>query len=96
MKKEEIYSQLGHQAPKGYRINELTKISYPVRKIRIKAVVNKAPDENLVKVYNILLRSIDQKLNEKELLFDFLGISQTDEFILRELFSLREKGLLDL
>lgn len=96
MKKKEIYSQLGHQSPKGYRINELTKISYPVRKIRIKAVVNKAPDENLVKVYNILLRSIDQKFNEKKLLFDFLGIAQTDEFILRELFSLREKGLLDL
>jgi hypothetical protein len=29
-------------------------------------------------------------------LFNFLGLGQTDEFILRELFALREKGYLDL
>ena len=92
----EVYKKLAGQAPNGYRINELIKISYPVRKVRINALVNKAPDDDLVKVYNILLRSIDLGFDKKETLFDFLGLQQTDEFILRELFRLRERGLLDL
>lgn len=96
MNTKEVYSTLASQAPKGYRISELTKFSYPVRKVRINAVVNKAPDKNLVKVYAVLLRCIENNLNEKQQLFDFLGVPQTDEFILHELFALREKGLLDL
>lgn len=96
MTEVEVYKKLAGQAPNGYRINELIKISYPVRKVRINALVNKAPDDDLVKVYNVLLRSIDLGFDKKETLFDFLGLQQTDEFILRELFRLRERGLLDL
>ena len=96
MKEEEVYKKLANQAPNGYRINELIKISYPVRKVRINALVNKAPDECLVNVYNVLLRAIELGFDNKETLFEFLGLQQTDEFILRELFLLRERGLLDL
>ena len=93
---KEVYEILEKQAPTDYRINELIRFSYPVRKVKINALVNKSPDESLVKVYNVLLRSIDKGFDDKNSLFEFLGIPQTDEFILRELFALREKGLLDL
>lgn len=96
MTEKEAYKTLVEQAPNGYRINELIKVSYPVRKVRISALVNKAPDENLIKVYNVLLRAIELGFDRKESLFAFLGLQQTDEFILRELFLLRERGLLDL
>ena len=93
---KEVYEELAKQAPKGYRINELKRFSYPVRKVRINVLVNKSPDESLLNVYNVLLRCIYKGFNEKKTLFEFLGIPQNDEFIIRELFSLREKQLLDL
>ena len=92
---KEVYEELAN-APKGYRINELIRFSYPVRKVRISALVNKSPDESLLKVYNVLLRCIAKGFDEKSSLFKFLGIPQNDEFIMRELFYLREQGLLDL
>jgi len=97
MKDEKVvYDKLAEQTPHGYRINELVQFSYPVRRVKVNALVNKSPDESLLNVYNVLLRCIDKGFDEKSLLFDFLGIPQNDEFIIRELFSLREKGLLDL
>ena len=93
---QEVYETLARQAPHGYKVNELIRFSYPIRKVRIKALVNKSPDESLVKFYNVLLRSIEKGFNEKNSLFEFLGIPQNDEFVLRELFFLRERGLVDL
>lgn len=93
---KEVYDKLAEQAPQGFRINELVRFSYPVRRLRVNALVNKSPDESLLNVYNVLLRCVEKGFDKKSLLFDFLGIPQNDEFIMRELFSLREKGLLDL
>jgi hypothetical protein len=59
-------------------------------------LVNKQPDGSLVKVYNVLLRAIQAGFSSQEKLFTFLGLGKKDEFILRELFTLREKGLVDL
>ena len=59
-------------------------------------LVNKQPDGSLVKVYNVLLRAIQAGFSSQDKLFTFLGLGQTDEFVLRELFTLREKGLVDL
>lgn len=96
MTDDEVYKQLKDKAPTGYRINEIIPFSYPVRKIRIDVLVNKQPDGSLVKVYNVLLRAIQAGFSSQDKLFTFLGLGQTDEFILRELFTLREKGLIDL
>lgn len=96
MTEEEAYKQLKDKAPTGYRLNELIQFSYPVRKIRLDVLVNKQPDGSLVKVYNVLLRAIQAGFSSQEKLFTFLGLGQTDEFVLRELFALREKGLVDL
>lgn len=96
MTEEEVYKQLKDKAPTGYRLNELIQFSYPVRKIRLDVLVNKQPDGSLVKVYNVLLRAIQAGFSSQDKLFTFLGLGQADEFVLRELFMLREKGLLDL
>jgi hypothetical protein len=96
MTEEEAYKQLKDKAPTGYRLNELIQFSYPVRKIRLEVLVNKQPDGSLVKVYNVLLRAIQAGFSSQDKLFTFLGLGQTDEFVLRELFTLREKGLVDL
>ena len=95
MTEEEAYKQLKDKSPTGYRLNELIQFSYPVRKIRLDVLVNKQPDGSLVKVYNVLLRAIHAGFSSQDKLFAFLGLGQTDEFVLRELFALREKGLVD-
>lgn len=96
MTEEEVYKKLKDKTPTGYKINEIIPFSYPVRKIRLDVLVNKQPDGSLVKVYNVLLRAIQSGFSSQDKLFTFLGLGQTDEFVLRELFTLREKGLVDL
>ena len=96
MTEEEVYKQLKDKAPTGYRLNELIPFSYPIRKLKLDVLVNKQPDGSLVKVYNVLLRAIQTGFHTQQKLFDFLGLGHTDEFILRELFALREKGYVDL
>ena len=96
MTDEEAYRQLKDKAPTGYKLNELISFSYPVRKLKLDVLVNKQPDGSLVKVYNVLLRAIQAGFHSKESLFQFLGLGQTDEFILRELYTLRDKGYIDL
>lgn len=96
MTEQEIYQQLSKQSPTGYRLNELIAFSYPVRRIRLDLLVNKQPDGSLVKVYSLLLRAIQAGFQSQQKLFEFLGLGETDEFILRELFSLREKDYLNL
>lgn len=96
MTEEEAYKQLKDKAPTGYRLNELIAFSYPVRKLKLDVLVNKRPNGSLVKVYNVLLRAIQTGYHSQEKLFEFLGLGLTDEFILRELFTLREKRYVDL
>ena len=96
MTEQEIYQQLSKQSPTGYKLNELIPFSYPVRRIKLELLVNKQPDGSLVKVYNVLLRAIKAGFQTQEKLFEFLGLGATDEFILRELFSLREKDYINI
>lgn len=92
----EAYKEIAGKAPTGYKMNELIPFSYPVRKIKMNVLANKRPDGSLVKVYNVLLRAIQIGFHTQADLFSFLGLGETDEFILRELFTLREKGYVDL
>ena len=92
----EAYNQLSSKAPTGFRLNELIAFSYPMRRLRLDVLVNKLPDSSLTNVYTVLLRAIQAGFHNQSKLFDFLGLGSTDEFILRELFSLRERGYVDL
>ncbi len=96
MTEQEIYQKLAKQSPTGYKLNELIAFSYPVRRLKLDVLVNKQPDGSLVKVYSVIIKAIQSGFNSQKTLFDFLGLGETDEFILRELFSLREKGYLDV
>lgn len=96
MTEQEIYQKLEKQSPTGYKLNELIAFSYPVRRLKLDVLVNKQPDGSLVKVYSVIIKAIQSGFNSQKTLFDFLGLGETDEFILRELFSLREKGYLDV
>jgi hypothetical protein len=96
MTEQEVYKKLSEEAPTGHRLNELIPFSYPVRKIQIDILANKQPDQSLVKVYNVLLRTAQMGFHTQSEIFYFLGLDETDEFILRELYTLREKGYLDL
>jgi len=96
MTEQEIYNKLSKQSPTGYKLNELIPFSYPVRRLRLDILVNKQPDGSLIKVYNVLLRAIKAGFQSQKELFDFLGLGSTDEFILRELFSMREKNYVNV
>ncbi|MCA0447332.1 MAG: hypothetical protein LCH54_13995 [Bacteroidetes bacterium] len=96
MTDQEAFNYYAKKSPTGYRLGKLIPFSYPVRRIRLALLVNKQPDGSLVKVYTVLMRSIQAGFQSTEDLFEFLGLSRTDEFILRELYSLREKEYINI
>ena len=96
MTAQDVYNKLAKQSPTGFCINELILFSYPVRRVRLDVLANKQPDGSLTKVYSVILQAVQFGMNEQKDLFNFLGLSQNEEFIERELYALREKGYLDL
>ena len=94
MELKEIYQKLEEQCPSNYRINEIIPIAYPYRRIIINAMVNKSPEESIQQVYSIFIKAIKSGLNTENDLTHFLGLDK-DDFILRELYFLRERGYLD-
>ena len=91
---KEIYKKLEDQCPSNYRINEIIPIAYPYRKVVINAIVNKSPEESIQQVYAIFIKAIKSGINTESELTHFLGLDK-DDFILRELYFLRERGYLD-
>lgn len=92
---KDIFKKLEEQCPSNYRINEIIPIAYPYRRIKINATVNKSPEESIKQVYTVFIKAIKSGLNTEEELSHFLGLDQ-DDFILKELYFLRESGYLDL
>lgn len=91
---KEIHKKLGKQCPSDYKINEIIPFAYPFRRVRINATVNKSPEKTIQQVYSVLLRSIQVGYNTEKQIIDFLGLHKED-FILRELYFLRERGFAD-
>lgn len=89
-----VYAKLEEQCPTGYKINEIIRFSYPYRRLKIKATVNKSPDQSIQQIYAVLLRAILAGFNKEKSIVEFLGL-HADDFILRELYFLRERGYLD-
>lgn len=94
MKREEIHKRLEDSCPSGYMINEIEEISYPYRHIKIDALVNKTPDKSLVELYHTLLRTLKLGYDDELELCNFLGLSK-DDFLLNELYKLRQDGYLN-
>lgn len=91
---KEIHKKLVKQCPSDYKINEIILFAYPFRRVRINATVNKSPEKSIQQVYSVLLRSIQIGYNTEEQIIDILGLHKED-FILRELYFLRERGFVD-
>ena len=95
MEIQDIHKKLDKQCPSDYRINEIITFAYPYRRVRIKATVNKSPEKSIQQVYSVLIRSILVGNNTDDKLINFLGLHKED-FLLRELYFLRERGFIDL
>ena len=94
MEIKEIHKKLVLQCSADYKINEIIMFAYPFRRVRINATVNKSPDKSIQQVYSVLLRTILVGYNNEEQIINFLGLHKED-FILRELYFLRERGYVD-
>lgn len=92
---KDIFKKLEEQCPTNYRINEIISIAYPYRRIKINTTVNKSPEESIKQVYTVFIKAIKSGLNTEEKLTHFLGLDQ-DDFILKELYFLRERGYIDI
>ena len=92
---KKAYRFLEQDCPNDYRINEIISFAYPYRHVKISATVSKSPEAPIQQVYSVFLRSIMAGYDTNEKLTKFLGLEQND-FLLRELFFLREKGYVDL
>ena len=91
---QEIHKKLDKQCPSDYKINEIIKFAYPYRRVRVNATVNKSPEKSIQQVYSVFLRTIKAGYNKEEQIIKFLGLNKED-FILRELYFLRERGFVD-
>lgn len=91
---QEIHKKLDNQCPSDYRINEIIPFAYPYRRVRINATVNKSPEKSIQQVYSVFLRTIKAGYNKEEQIIKFLGLNKED-FILRELYFLRERGFVN-
>ncbi len=95
MEIKEIHSKLNKQCPSNFRINEIIRFAYPFRRVKIKATVNKSPEKSIQQVYSVFLRTINAGYNTDSKIINFLGLHKED-FILKELYFLRERGFADL
>ena len=91
---KEIHNKLEQQCPSDFKINEIIPFAYPYRRLIVKATVNKSPEQSIQQVYSVLLRTIEAGYNTENELINFLGLYEED-FILRELYFLRERGYAD-
>ena len=91
---QEIHKKLDKQCPSDYKINEIIQFAYPYRRVRVNATVNKSPEKSIQQVYSVFLRTIKAGYNKEEQIIKFLGLNKED-FILRELYFLRERGFVD-
>ena len=94
MEIKEIHIKLDKQCPSDYKINEIILFSYPYRRLTVNTTVNKSPEQSIQQVYSVLLRTIEIGYNTEKELIQFLGLHEED-FILRELYFLRERGYVD-
>jgi hypothetical protein len=92
---KEIHNKLDKQCPADYKINEIILFAYPYRRVIVNATVNKSPEQSLQQIYTVLLQTIKAGFDTESKLIEFLGLTKED-FILRELYFLRERGYADL
>src|SRR3989339_660772 len=92
---DKAYKFLSDRCPDKYRINEIISFGYPFRRIRININAERNPEKNLTEIYSLILQTLAAGRNTNEQLRIFLGLPH-DDFLLKELYFLRENGLIAL
>lgn len=95
MTKQELKDKLTDQCSSDYIINEIIPFAYPFRWLRINATVKKSPEESLLQIYLVLIRTILVGYSREDELFKFLGLNE-ENIIVRELDVLRQWGYVDV
>ncbi|MCQ2286749.1 MAG: hypothetical protein MJZ76_07725 [Bacteroidales bacterium] len=91
---EDIKNVLSDYAPRGYSYNRHAQFAYPYLMVTGVARVQKVPDKDMMRLYKLICRAIQSGLTKKEQLFAFCGISEHDEFMLKELRMLVKNDIL--
>ncbi|MDK9910609.1 hypothetical protein, partial [Klebsiella pneumoniae] len=76
-----------------YSLNDILEVGYPIIEAKIDIIASGKPNDVLQELHIFLLESVNTGLDTKLLLAQFLGVSIND-FILDELFTLLENGLI--
>lgn len=92
---QKIHQKLEEQCPTDFQINEIIRFAYPYRELKIKATVNKSPEQSMQQIYTTFLKTIKVGYSKEKDLLQFLGLN-TNDFLIKELYFLREKGFVDL
>lgn len=95
MKNEEISRVLVESAREGYSFNQSVTFGYPFKKMSKIAQVQCNPDDNLSRIYHIILELVKTGYNRLDNLLVFLGGSKNDDFLLKEIRLLADQGLLE-
>lgn len=90
-----IHSKLAKQCPFRYRVNEIIPFAYPYRKLKVQATISIMPERATLKVYAVFLKAIKQGFNTEQAIREVLSLDK-DDFLLRELFVLKEQKLVDI
>jgi len=88
---EKFQNDLGND----YSLNDIIEIGYPIIETQIEVIVSGKPSDILQELHILLLDLISNGLDKKPDLANFLGVNIND-FVLDELYSLLENGLITL
>lgn len=95
MKNEEISRVLVESAREGYSFNQSVTFGYPFKKMSKIAQVQCNPDDNLSRIYHIILQLVKIGYSRSTSLLAFLGSSENDDFLQKEIHLLVWQGLLE-
>lgn len=92
-KQEELFERYKEDLGNDYSLNDILEVGYPIIEAKIDIIASGKPNDVLQELHIFLLESVNTGLDTKLLLAQFLGVSIND-FILDELFTLLENGLI--
>ena len=92
-KQEELFERYKEDLGNDYSLNDILEVGYPIIEAKIDIIASGKPNDVLQELHIFLLESVNTGLDTKLLLAQFLVVSIND-FILDELFTLLENGLI--
>ena len=92
-KQSELFEKYKDDLGNDYSLNDILEVGYPIIETKIDIIASGKPSDVLQELHIFLLELVNAGLETKQTLANFLGVVESD-FILDELFTLLENGLL--